>query len=90
MPAVALVVVKAFAAMGIAVSRQGIFWLKHHKPDEYRDVHEHKHTGELKSSETLRLEFLAEVKALMNEGLLSEAEFAQMKTINGKSGNGHG
>jgi hypothetical protein len=37
----------------------------------------------------LRLEFLAEVKALMNEGLLSEAEFAQLKTINGKGGNGH-
>jgi hypothetical protein len=36
-------------------------------------------TGELKSSETLRLEFMAEVKALMNEGLLSEAEFAQLK-----------
>jgi hypothetical protein len=51
----------------------GIFWLKHHKPDEYRGVQEHKHTGELKSSETLRLEFLAEAKALMNEGLLSEA-----------------
>jgi hypothetical protein len=49
----------------------GIFW--HHKPDEYCDVQEHKHTGELKSSETLRLEFLAELKALMNDGLLSEA-----------------
>jgi hypothetical protein len=58
--------------------------------DEYRDVHEHKHTGEHKSSETLRLEFLAEGKALMNDGLLSEAEFARTKTINDKDGNGHG
>jgi hypothetical protein len=69
-------------------AHSNVFWLKHHKPDEYRDVHEH-NTGELKSSETLRLEFLAEVKALMNDGLLSEAEFVQLKTINGKSGNGH-